>query len=198
MVSKKLVVGISGASAPIYGIRLLELLQDVHDVETHLVYTQTVRRTITLETSYELDQIRCLADVVYDPGDMAAAISSGSFKTHGMIIAPCSIHTLSCLATSITKDLLTRAADVTLKERRPLVLLVRESPLHLGHLRRMVEVAELGGILAPPIPSFYHKPRDLQDLIDHSLGRALDVFNLSLKGLKRWSSPETSSLSSRE
>ena len=189
MSSRRLVVGVSGASAPIYGIRLLELLRDVPEVETHLVYTRTVPRTVELETDYDLDQVRSLADVVHETGDMAAAISSGSFKTRGMIVAPCSIHTVSCLANSITKDLLTRAADVTLKERRPLVLLVRESPLHLGHLRRLVEVAELGAVVAPPIPSFYHRPANLQDLVDHSLGRALDVFDISVKGMKRWSTP---------
>ena len=189
MSSRPLVVGLSGASAPIYGIRLLELLSAVPEVETHLVYTRTVPRTVELETGYGLDKVRNLADVVHEPDDMAAAISSGSFKTRGMIVAPCSIHTVSCLANSITKDLLTRAADVTLKERRPLVLLVRESPLHLGHLRRLVEVAELGGIVAPPIPSFYHHPDSLQDLVDHSLGRALDVFDISVQGMKRWSTP---------
>ena len=189
MSSRPLVVGLSGASAPIYGIRLLEILRGVAGVETHLVYTRTVPRTVELETDYDLDRVRSLADVVHETGDMAAAISSGSFKTRGMIVAPCSIHTVSCLANSITKDLLTRAADVTLKERRPLVLLVRESPLHLGHLRRLVEVAELGAVVAPPIPSFYHHPGSLQDLVDHSLGRALDVFDISVKGIKRWSSP---------
>ncbi|MFQ5737645.1 MAG: UbiX family flavin prenyltransferase [Acidobacteriota bacterium] len=186
---QRLVVGISGASAPIYGIRTLEMLQAVSEVETHLVLTAASERTIALETHYALDQVTSLADVFYETDDLAASISSGSFKTMGMIVTPCSISTMSCIAGCISKDLLTRAADVTLKERRPLVLMIRESPLHLGHLRRMTELAEMGATIAPPIPSFYHDPHNLEDLIAHSIGRALDVFHLELPWLERWTTP---------
>jgi flavin prenyltransferase len=189
MASGRLVVGISGASAAIYGIRALELLRPVSGIETHLVHTRAAERTIELETEYSVSRVREMADVCYEPDDMAASISSGSFKTLGMIVAPCSINTLACIAASITKDLLTRAADVTLKERRPLVLLVRESPLHVGHLRRLLEAAEMGAIIAPPIPAFYQKPASLNDLIDHSIGRALDGLGLDLPFVKRWASP---------
>ncbi len=187
--ARRLIVGISGASAPIYGIRALQLLKQVPDVETHLVHSATAVRTIQLETGQTLEQVYALADVVYPPDDMAASISSGSFQTIGMLVAPCSINTLSNIAASMTKDLLTRAADVTLKEKRRLVLLVRESPLHLGHLRRMTEVVEMGAVVAPPIPSFYHAPQTIDELINHSVGRALDLFGISLPGIKRWETP---------
>lgn len=184
---KRLIVGISGASAPIYGIRTLELLREVPEVETHLVLSRASRRTLELETNWTVPAIRALADVWYESEDIAAPISSGSFRTLGMIIAPCSMSTMSCIAASISKDLLTRAADVTLKERRRLVLMCRESPLHLGHLRRMAELTEMGAVIAPPIPSFYHRPQTITDLIDHTIGRALDVFDLELPWMKRWS-----------
>jgi 4-hydroxy-3-polyprenylbenzoate decarboxylase len=190
MAPRRLVVGVSGASAPIYGIRALELLREVPDIETHFVYTHTARRTIALETGRRLDEIRDLANVSYDPDQMEAAISSGSFQTLGMLIAPCSMNTLSSIAASFTKDLLTRAADVTLKEKRPLVLMLRESPLHLGHLRRMVEAAEIGATIAPPIPSFYHRPASLDDVINHSVGRTLGLFGIELPRLKRWETPK--------
>lgn len=186
MEAAPLIVGISGASGPIYGIRTLELLREVKDVEVHLVYTRASIRTIELETDRSMAQVRSLAEVVYEPDDIAAPISSGSFWSRGMIVAPCSMATLSAIAGSISKDLLTRAADVTLKERRPLVLLCRESPLHVGHLRRMVEVAEMGAIVAPPIPAFYQDPQTILDVVDHSIGRALQQFGLDLPGLKRW------------
>ncbi len=186
---KRLVVGISGASAPIYGIRILQLLQSIQEVEAHLICSRAARRTIELETEMTPAEVEGLADVAYSPDDIAASVSSGSFRTMGMIVAPCSMSTLACIASSYSKDLLTRAADVTLKERRPLVLMVRESPLHLGHLRGMVQVSEMGGVIAPPIPSFYHRPESIDDLIDHSIGRALDVFNLPMKWMKRWKSP---------
>jgi len=189
MTPRRLVIGISGASAPIYGIRTLELLREVSDVETHFVHTRTAERTIALETGRRLDEIRDLADVAYGPEQMEAAISSGSFQTVGMLIAPCSINTLSSIAASFTKDLLTRAADVTLKEKRPLVLMLRESPLHLGHLRRMVEAAEIGATIAPPIPSFYHRPASIDDIINHSIGRTLSLFGIELPQLKRWETP---------
>jgi len=186
MEAKKLIVGISGASAPIYGIRTLELLREVPGLETHLVYTRAARRTIELETDLSLSEVTALSDFHYDPDDISAAISSGSFRTGGMIIAPCSMSTMSCIASSITKDLLTRAADVTLKERRTLVLMCRESPLHLGHLRRMAELAEMGAQIAPPIPAFYHLPQTIDDLVNHSIGRALDAFDFDLPWMKRW------------
>jgi len=185
-----IVVGISGASAPIYGIRTLRLLRQVEEVETHLVYSEAACRTIELETDYTISDVCRLAHVHYEPNDFAAAISSGSFKTAGMIIAPCSMSTMASVASSISRNLLTRAADVTLKERRPMVLMCRESPLHLGHLRQMAQLAEMGAIIAPPIPSFYHSPQTIEDVIDHSIGRALDVFGFPLPWLKRWTGPK--------
>lgn len=190
MTRKPLVVGISGASAPIFGIRTLELLQQVEEIETHLVYSEAARRTIELETNYRLPDVCRLADVSYDPNDFAAAISSGSFQTAGMVIAPCSMSTMAAVASSISNNLLTRAADVTLKERRPIVLMCRESPLHLGHLRKMTQLAEMGAIVAPPVPSFYHYPETIEQLIDHAIGRALGVFGFPLPWLKRWSGPD--------
>jgi len=192
METKRLIVGISGASAPIYGIRTLELLREVPDVETHLVYTRAAMKTIEVETDLSISDVRDLADVRYEPEDISAAISSGSFRTRGMIVAPCSMSSMACIAKSVTKDLLTRAADVVLKERRTLVLLCRESPLHLGHLRRMAELAEIGAHIAPPIPAFYHRPQTIDDLVNHSIGRALDLFGFELPWMKRWSSPEAS------
>jgi flavin prenyltransferase len=186
MTKKRIIVGISGASAPILGIRTLELLRLIPEVETHLVCTTASARTLRIETNLSLAEVGALADVVYEPDDVSAAISSGSFRTDGMIVAPCSMSTLACIATSVTKDLLTRAADVVLKERRRLVLMPRESPFHLGHLRRMVEATELGAVVAPPIPSFYHQPESVRDLIDHSIGRALDLFGLEMPWMKRW------------
>lgn len=189
MSRKRLIVGISGASAAVLGIRTLELLAEVPDVETHLVCTRASARTLALETSWSMAQVEALADVVYAPDDLSASISSGSFRTDGMIVAPCSMSTLSSIACCVTKDLLTRAADVTLKERRRLVLMPRESPFHLGHLRRMVEVTEMGAVIAPPIPSFYHQPETIEDLIDHSIGRALDGFALEMPWMNRWQTP---------
>jgi len=188
---KRLIVGISGASAPIYGIRTLELLREFSEIETHLVYTDAAVRTIEIEASLSIFEVSQLADVVYQSDDISASISSGSFKTEGMIVAPCSMSTLSCIAASVTKDLLTRAADVVLKEKRRLVLLCRESPLHLGHLRRMVELAEMGAHIAPPIPCFYHKPETIDDLINFSIGRALDIFEWELPWMKRYQGPST-------
>lgn len=185
----RIVVGISGASAPVYGIRTLELLGRIEGLETHLVCSHAAETTIKLETGRSLREVHDLADIVHQPDDFAAAISSGSFSTKGMIVAPCSMSTLAGISVGLTKDLLTRTADVTLKERRPLVLMVRESPLHLGHLRNMVRVTEMGGVIAPPIPSFYHKPANLDEMIDYSLGRALDVFGLDMPWMNRWTGP---------
>ena len=158
-------------------------------LESHLVYTANAVRILSLETPYALEQVCAMADFWYSPDDLAAAVSSGSFETVGMLVAPCSVNTMSCIAACLTKDLITRAADVTLKERRPLVLLIRESPLHAGHLRRMAELSDRGAIIAPPIPSFYHRPRTIDDLVDHSLGRALELLGIQLPGLKRWEGP---------
>jgi 4-hydroxy-3-polyprenylbenzoate decarboxylase len=188
---KRLIVGISGATGAIYGIRLLEVLREVVDVETHLVLSPAARRTVPLETDLSVHDVEALADFCYRPGDIAAAISSGSFRAEGMVVAPCSMKTLSGIATSYSDDLLLRAADVTLKERRRLVLLVRETPLHLGHLRLLVQVAELGAIVAPPVPAFYHRPATLEAVVDQTVNRTCDLLGIELaKDLfPRWHGP---------
>jgi len=182
---QRLVVGISGASGVIYGVRLLQILRDL-PVETHLVMTKSAEVTLAYETEMKLAQIRALADHCHNIGDMAAPLSSGSFKTLGMIVAPCSVRSVAEMASGVTTSLLTRAADVILKERRRLVLLVRETPLHLGHLRNLAALTEMGAIIAPPLPAFYNRPKTLEDIIDHSLGRALDLFGLDTGKVKRW------------
>lgn len=177
---KRLIVGISGASGAIYGVRLLQVLRDVAEVETHLVMSQAARQTLSLETDYSLRDVQALANVVHDARDIAANISSGSFKTAGMVILPCSIKTLSGIVHSYTDGLLTRAADVVLKERRPLVLCVRETPLHLGHLRLMTQAAELGAVIMPPVPAFYHRPQSVMDIVDQTVNRIVDQFDIEL------------------
>lgn len=177
---KRLIVGISGASGAIYGVRLLQVLRDVAEVETHLVMSQAARQTLSLETDYSLRDVQALANVVHDARDIAANISSGSFKTAGMVILPCSIKTLSGIVHSYTDGLLTRAADVVLKERRPLVLCVRETPLHLGHLRLMTQAAELGAVIMPPVPAFYHRPQSVIDIVDQTVNRVVDQFDIEL------------------
>ena len=177
---KQLIVGISGASGAIYGVRLLEVRRDVADVKTHLLISNAARQTLALETNFSLREVQALADEVYDPRDIAASISSGSFKTSGMVILPCSIKTLSAIANSYSDGLLSRAADVVLKERRPLVLCVRETPLHLGHLRLMTQVAELGAVIMPPVPAFYHRPVTIDDIINQTVNRVLDQFDIEL------------------
>ncbi|EOZ1391479.1 UbiX family flavin prenyltransferase [Enterobacter hormaechei] len=177
---KRLIVGISGASGAIYGVRLLQVLRDVAGVETHLVMSQAARQTLSLETDLSLRGVQALSDVVHDARDIAASISSGSFKTAGMVILPCSIKTLSGIVNSYTDTLVTRAADVVLKERRPLVLCVRETPLHLGHLRLMTQAAELGAVIMPPVPAFYHRPQTLDDVINQTVNRVLDQFDIDL------------------
>lgn len=177
---KRLIVGLSGASGAIYGVRLLQVLRDVAEVETHLVMSQAARQTLSLETDLSLRDVQALADVVHDARDIAASISSGSFKTAGMVILPCSIKTLSGIVNSYTDTLVTRAADVVLKERRPLVLCVRETPLHLGHLRLMTQSAELGAVIMPPVPAFYHRPQSLDDVINQTVNRVLDQFDIDL------------------
>lgn len=189
---RRLVVGISGASGVIYGIRLLEVLRDVDDIETHLVMSAAARQTIALETDWAVGDVDALADVVYRPGDIAASLSSGSFRTMGMVIVPASMGTLSDIATSSSDNLLARAADVTLKEHRRLVVVPRETPLHLGHLRLMVQVAEIGAIVCPPVPAFYHRPETIGQIIDHTLSRLLDLLDIEPPTdlSKRWEGPE--------
>ncbi|MCV9879550.1 UbiX family flavin prenyltransferase [Brenneria izbisi] len=177
---KRLIIGISGASGVLYGIRLLQVLQTVAEIETHLIMSNAARQTLSLESDVSLREVQALADVVHDTRDIAANISSGSFKTDGMVILPCSIKTLSGIAHSYSDNLLTRAADVVLKERRPLVLCVRETPLHLGHLRMMTTAVELGAIIMPPVPAFYHRPQSVQDIIDQTVNRVLDQFDIEL------------------
>lgn len=185
---KRLIIGISGASGVIYGVRALQVLQQVDDVETHLVMSQAARQTLALESDYTVKDVQQLADVVHDVRDIAASISSGSFKTDGMVILPCSMKTLSGIVHSYSDGLLTRAADVVLKERRRLVLCVRETPLHLGHLRMMTTAAEMGAIIMPPVPAFYHRPENVMDIVDQTVNRVLDQFHISLKAdlFTRW------------
>lgn len=177
---KRIIVGISGASGVIYGVRMLQVLQQIAEVETHLVMSQSARQTLALETDLTLREVQGLADVTHDQRNIAASISSGSFKTAGMVILPCSIKTLSGIANSYSDDLLTRAADVVLKERRPLVLCVRETPLHIGHLRLLTRTAEMGAVIMPPMPAYYHRPKTLQDIVDQTVNRVLDQFDIEL------------------
>ena len=181
----RLVVGVSGASGVVYGLRALDACRDL-GVQSHLIFSKAAALTLAQETGLSVADVNARADVTHKVGDVGAAISSGSFPTLGMIIAPCSVRTMSEIATGVTSSLLTRAADVTLKERRPLVLMVRETPLHLGHLRTMVRLAEMGAVIAPPLPAFYAKPTSLEEMVDQSVGRALDLFGLSWTPVKRW------------
>jgi 4-hydroxy-3-polyprenylbenzoate decarboxylase len=182
----RLIVGISGASGVIYGVRLLQALEEL-PVETHLVMTRTAEVALAHETDFKVEDVRRLADVAFRIDDLAAAISSGSYRTIGMIVAPCSMRSLGEIAHGITSNLLTRAADVVLKERRRLVLVARETPLHAIHLRNMTTLAEMGAIIAPPVPAFYNRPKTLDDVVDHTVGRVLDLFDLDTGKLKRWS-----------
>ena len=177
---KRLIIGISGASGAIYGVRMLQVLRDVPEIETHLILSQAARQTLALETDFSVRDVQALADVVHDARDIAASISSGSFKTAGMVILPCSMKTLSGIVHSYTDGLLTRAADVVLKERRPLGLCGRETPFHLGHLRLLVQAAELGAVIMPPVPAFYHRPQSLDDVINQTVNRVLDQCDISL------------------
>ena len=187
---RRIVVGISGSSGPAYGIRLLEALRAGGSTEIHLIITEAACRTIALETGRTVDGVQQLGHVVYDNRNLAAAISSGSFLTDGMIIAPCSMRSLGEIAHSLSSSLLTRAADVHLKERRRLILMVRETPLHVGHLRNMLLAAEAGAILLPPVPAFYHRPNTIDDIIDHSVGKALDLLSVPHQLFERWQSPK--------
>lgn len=185
---QRLVIGISGASGAIYGVRLLQILHAVAEVETHLIISQAARQTLTLETPYSLREVQLLADINHDSRDIAACIASGSFRSTAMVILPCSIKTLSGIAHSYADNLLIRTADVILKERRPLVLAVRETPLHSGHLRLLLQASELGAIIMPPVPAFYHQPKTLDDLINQTINRILDQLNITLPAdlFQRW------------
>ena len=180
-----MIVGISGASGVIYGVRMLEMLREL-GIESHLVMSKSAEITLAYEMDMKVAAVRALADYDYPMEDIGAAPSSGSFRTLGMIVAPCSIRSMSEIATGVTANLLTRAADVTLKERRRLVLMLRETPLHSGHLRNMLSLSDMGAIIAPPVPAFYARPDSIDDLVNHSVGRVLDLFDLDAGNLKRW------------
>lgn len=183
---KRVVVAITGASGALYGVRALEILKELPEVETHLIVSKGARATLALETSYKLEDVHALADVIHNDRNLAAPISSGSFRVHGMLVAPCSVKTLSAIADCNTGNLIARAADVMLKERRPLVLLFRETPLHLGHIRIMQHATEAGAILMPPVPAFYHVPKTIDDIVDQTVGRALDQLDLESNVVRRW------------
>ncbi|MCX5812419.1 MAG: UbiX family flavin prenyltransferase [Proteobacteria bacterium] len=185
----KLIVGITGATGVVYGARTLKSLREA-GVETHLVITESAVKNLEIETEYNVQSLESLADVVYDVDDIGAAIASGSFKVDGMIIAPCTIKTLSAIANSFNYNLLVRAADVTLKERRKLLLLVRETPLHEGHLELMLKVTRMGGIIMPPVPAFYHMPKTIDDIISQTVGKVLDMFSIDAKLFRRWGSQD--------
>jgi 4-hydroxy-3-polyprenylbenzoate decarboxylase len=185
---RRLIVGISGASGIVYGVRTLQTLRAA-GVETHLVMTKSAQVTLAHETSLKVADVHAIASVVHRVEDIGASIASGSFQTMGMIVAPCSIRSLSETASGVTSNLLTRAADVVLKERRRLVLMVRETPLHLGHLRTMAAVTEMGAIVMPPVPAFYARPETVEDIVDHTVGRALDLFGIETDLVRRWGEP---------
>ncbi len=187
---ERLIVGLSGASGVVYGVRLLESLRNM-PVEAHLVMSKSAEITIAYEMDLKVSDVHALADVWYPAGDMGAALSSGSFRTLGMVVAPCSMRSLAEIAGGVTTSLLTRAADVVLKERRRLVLMVRETPLHSGHLRNMLSVSEMGAIIAPPVPAFYARPANLDEMIDQTVGRVLDLFDLESDDVRRWGEPAT-------
>ncbi len=186
MDKKRIVIGISGASGAIYGIELLKVLKKLDTIETHLIISKAAGITIKQETDLSVGDVQALADVVYQVDDIAAAVSSGSFVHHGMIIAPCSIKTMSEVACGITSNLISRAADVTLKEQRKLVLMLRETPLHAGHLASAQKLASMGAVIAPPVPAFYNKPTSIDEIVKHSVGRVLDMFDIGADIVKRW------------
>ena len=191
--SKRIIVGVSGASGVIHGIRLLQVLQPEAGVETHLILSNAAKRTMVLETAWSVAEVEALADRNYRANDIAAAIASGSFKTDGMVVVPCSMKTLSGIANSYADTLLIRAAEVILKERRRLVLVPRETPLHLGHLRLLVKAAEIGAVIMPPMPAFYHRPESVADVVDQTVNRILDMLGIELDHdlFQRWQGPET-------
>lgn len=186
---KRLVVGISGATGAIYGIKMLEILKKT-EIETHLIVTEAAKKTILLETEFEIEYVESLADYVYDVENIGGAVASGSFATMGMIVIPCSIKSLSAIANSYSDNLLVRAADVTLKEGRKLILVVRETPLHKGHLQLMLRAADMGAIIFPPVPSFYHVPKTIEGIVDQTVGKILDLFNIEHHLFKRWESED--------
>ena len=181
-----LIVGITGASGATYGTRLLEVLSSTRNIETHLIVSQPAEAIIKYETGRSIQEVSALASSSYDIRDIGARISSGSFKTDGMIVAPCTVKTMSAIASSYSENLLVRVADVTLKERRRLLLLVRETPLHLGHLRNMERLCEMGAVIMPPVPAFYHRPQTIQDIVDHTVGKMLDMFGIEHTLFQRW------------
>ncbi len=190
---KRLIVGISGASGVIYGIRLLEVLKSVEGVETHLVISGAGAQTMAIETEYKPADVNAMADVTYRINDIAAAISSGSYKTYGMVVIPCTMKTLAGIANSFSDNLLLRAADVVLKDRRRLIIVPRETPLHLGHLRLMTQLVEMGAIIAPPLPAFYHRPQSIDDIINQTVNRVLDLLEIDLTEdlFERWQGPNS-------
>lgn len=183
---KRIIIGITGASGVIYGVRALEILRGLPDVETHLVMSPSAARTLVEETDYDLDHVKSLASAQHNYRDIGASISSGSFRTEGMLVAPCSIKTLSGIANSFDDELIVRAADVCLKERRRVVLMLRETPLHAGHIALMEQATRNGAIIMPPVPAFYHRPRTLDDIVNQTVGRALDLFGIDTRMVKRW------------
>jgi 4-hydroxy-3-polyprenylbenzoate decarboxylase len=189
--TKRIVVGISGASGVVYGVRMLQLLQG-KDFEIHLIVSEAGKKNLEIETGFDVDQVGTFADYVYDNRDMAAPLASGSFLTEGMVVIPCTIKTLSGIANSYTENLLVRAADVTLKEKRKLVLVVRETPLHKGHLRLMTMAADLGAHILPPVPSFYHKPETIEDILDQTVGKIFDYLGIGHDLFRRWGDPDIS------
>jgi 4-hydroxy-3-polyprenylbenzoate decarboxylase len=184
----RLIIGISGASGAVYGVRMLQMLKHL-PVETHLVMSRAAEMTLAYEMDLKAKDVQAIADNVHSFGDIGAPIASGSFRTMGMVIAPCSVHSMAEIATGVTTNLLTRAADVVLKERRRLVLMLRETPLHTGHLRNMTALSEMGAIIAPPVPAFYARPRTVDDIVEHSIGRVLDLFGFDTGTVKRWGEP---------
>ena len=188
---RKIIVGITGSSAPIYGIRTLQVLQGMPDIETHLILSEGAHLSIKYEApDWAIDDIIALADVYHDPRNLAASVSSGSFKTDGMVVVPCSMKTLASIAHSYNVDLITRAADVCLKERRRLVVVARETPFHRGHLMNMLAVTDMGGVILPPIPGFYSQPKTIDDIINHTVGKILDLLDIENDQFKRWTGEE--------
>ncbi|MGH7767881.1 MAG: UbiX family flavin prenyltransferase [Candidatus Binatia bacterium] len=189
---KRLIIGISGATGAIYGVRMLEVLSKLKDVETHLVMTRAAKMTIQVETPHSVKDVETLADVVHDINNIGASISSGSFRTAGMVIAPCSMKSMGGIAHSVGGDLLVRAADVILKERKKLVLVARETPLHLGHLETMAALTRMGAVIFPPVPAYYHRPKTLDDIINQTVSRILDQFDIDVTLFERWSDEQMS------
>lgn len=194
---KRIIVGISGASGVIYGVRTLMHLREVDDVETHLILSEGGEVNIRVETDHTVEAVKAMADVVHRPDNLAASISSGSFRTDGMIVIPCSVKTLSGVANSYADNLVARAADVCLKEKRKLVLVVRETPLHKGHLELMVRAADLGAMILPPTPAFYHKPESIEDLLDQTIGKAFDYLGVEHRLFRRWGEPRKAASASQ-